>query len=43
MDHMRKKMEKLFGVYKKNSKSTATSTLETTLENRIPAGYSVNT
>ncbi|XP_033129539.1 uncharacterized protein LOC103874083 [Brassica rapa] len=39
MDHIRKKMEKLFGVYKKNTKATTATTSETTMENSLPAGY----
>ncbi|XP_048613515.1 zinc finger BED domain-containing protein DAYSLEEPER-like [Brassica napus] len=39
MDHIRKKMEKLFGVYKKNTKATTTTASATTMENSLPVGY----
>lgn len=39
VDHIRKKIKKLYGVYKKDSKSTTASTSETSLVNSIPAGY----
>ena len=42
MDHIRKKMEKLSGVYKKSTRTTTTTTSETTLESSIPAGYGVS-
>ena len=42
VDHIRKKLEKLFGVYKKNTKATTTTTSETTMENSLPVGYGVS-
>ena len=42
MDHIRKKMEKLFGVYKKNTKATTTTASATTMENSLPVGYGVS-
>ena len=42
IDHIRKKIKKLYGVYKKNSKSTTARTSETTLVNNLPAGYGVS-
>lgn len=39
MDHIRKKMEKLFGVYKKNTKAITITASETTTENSLPVGY----
>ncbi|XP_013624005.1 PREDICTED: zinc finger BED domain-containing protein RICESLEEPER 2-like [Brassica oleracea var. oleracea] len=38
-DCIRKKIEKLFRVYKKTTKTTTATTSETTLENSLPAGY----
>ena len=40
-DHIRKKIKKLYGVYKKDPKSTTASPSEATLVNSIPAGYGV--
>ncbi|XP_024015973.1 zinc finger BED domain-containing protein RICESLEEPER 2 [Eutrema salsugineum] len=39
VDHIRKKMTKLYGVYKKNPKKTVASTSLTTSEDNLPAGY----
>nr|VDD35494.1 unnamed protein product [Brassica oleracea] len=39
VDHICKKLEKLFGVYKKNTKATTTTTSETTMEKSLPVGY----
>ncbi|XP_013624853.1 PREDICTED: zinc finger BED domain-containing protein DAYSLEEPER-like [Brassica oleracea var. oleracea] len=39
VDHIRKKIKKLYGVYKKDRKSTTASPSETQLVNSIPAGY----
>ncbi|XP_013594800.1 PREDICTED: zinc finger BED domain-containing protein RICESLEEPER 2-like [Brassica oleracea var. oleracea] len=39
IDCIRKKMEKLFRVYKKNTKTTTTTASETTLKNSLPSGY----
>ena len=42
VDHIRKKIKKLYGVYKKDSKSTTASTSETSMVNSILAGYGVS-
>ena len=42
IDCIRKKMEKLFRVYKKNTKTTTTTASETTLKNSLPSGYGVS-
>ena len=42
VDHIRKKLEKLFGVYKKNTKATTATTSETTMEKSLPVGYGVS-
>lgn len=39
VDHIRKKIKKLYGVYKKDPNSTTASPSEATLVNSIPAGY----
>uniref|UniRef100_A0A0D3B823 hAT-like transposase RNase-H fold domain-containing protein n=1 Tax=Brassica oleracea var. oleracea TaxID=109376 RepID=A0A0D3B823_BRAOL len=41
VDHIRKKIKKLYGVYKKDPKSITASPSETTLVNNIPDGYGV--
>ena len=42
VDHIRKKIKKLYAVYKKDTKSSTASTSETTSRNSIPAGYRVS-
>ena len=42
VDHIRKKIKKLYGVYKKDRKSTTASPSETQLVNSILAGYGVS-